>query len=206
MNDTNNKKPNASRNEQNRSQGQNRGRYVADRKNYGRQNNRDKDRNNKRSKDQRNNQNNGRNSFQRNNNYGFPRVENEPKEERAPVLSVPVDDHPRAMVLPFDQKAVDDVRPRKYTSGFEIFKISMTLARWLTADDYLNKLSDATGLTFMDKVFLKVDGEALTKLKTYSDSRLADTSLEKAIRPFYKYMSYFATYAIENKTAVVFDL
>lgn len=206
MNDTNNKKANASRNEQNRSQGQNRGRYVADRKNYGRQNNRDKDRNNKRSKDQRNNQNNGRNSFQRNNNYGFPRVENEPKEERAPVLSVPVDDHPRAMVLPFDQKAVDDVRPRKYTSGFEIFKISMTLARWLTADDYLNKLSDATGLTFMDKVFLKVDGEALTKLKSYSDSRLADASLEKAIRPFYKYMFYFASYAIENKTAVVFDL
>ncbi len=206
MNDTNNKKPNASRNEQNRSQGQNRGRYVADRKNYGHQN-RDKDRNNnRRNKDQRNNQNNGRNSFQRNNNYGFPRVENEPKEERAPVLSVPVDDHPRAMVLPFDQKAVEDVRPRKYTSGFEIFKIPMTLARWLTADDYLNKLSDATGLTFMDKVFLKVDGDTLAKLKAYSDSRLADASLEKAIRPFYKYMSYFATYAIENKTAVVFDL
>ncbi len=150
--------------------------------------------------------NNNRNSFQRNNNYGFPRIENEPREEKTPVLTVPVDDHPRAMVLPFDQKAVEDVKPRKYTSGFEIFKIPMALARWLTADDYLTKLSSATGITFLDKSFLKIEGDALSKLKAFSDSRLQEPNLEKAIRPFYKYLSYFASYAIENKTAVVFDL
>lgn len=153
--------------------------------------------------------NNGRTSFQRNNNYGFPRIENEvrePREERAPSLSVPVDDHPRAMVLPFDQKAVEDVKPRKYTSGFEIYKISMNLARWLTYDDYLNKLSAATGVPFADKAFIKLEGESIDKLKAYSDSRLSEAGLEKALRAFYKYMSYFASYAKENKTAVVFDL
>ncbi|GEM_PF-4007997 len=163
-------------------------------------------RNDNRSLNNQDNRNKNRNSFQRNNNYGFPRIENEPKEERTPVLNVPVDDHPRAMVLPFDQKAVDDVKPRKYTSGFEIFKIPMALARWLTADDYLSKLSSATGITFADKSFLKIEGEFLPKLKAYSDSRLQNPNLEKAIRPFYKYLSYFANYAIENKTAVVFDL
>ncbi len=174
-----------------------------------------KNRNDRHKEKQRHKQNNGgnnnggRTSFQRNNNYGFPRIENEPREpreERAPSLSVPVDDHPRAMVLPFDQKAVEDVKPRKYTSGFEIYKISMNLARWLTYDDYLNKLSAATGVPFADKAFIKLEGESIDKLKAYSDSRLSEAGLEKALRAFYKYMSYFASYAKENKTAVVFDL
>lgn len=140
------------------------------------------------------------------NNYGFPRIDNEMREEKIPSLTVPVDDHPRAMVLPFDQKAVSEVKPRKYTSGFEIFKIPMALARWLVADDYLNKLSSATGVTFSDKSFIKIEGDKLALLKAYSDSRLNDENLEKAIRPFYRYLSYFARYALENKTAVVFDL
>ncbi len=172
-----------------------------------------KDRNERREKEnnqrniRRDNRNgNGRTSFLRNNNYGFPRVENEPREERAPITSTPVDDHPRAMVLPFDQKAVEEVKPRKYTSGFEIHKISLNLARWLVSDDYLRKLSEATGVAFSDKAFIKLEGETLTKLKDYSDSRQKEPGLEKTLRAFYKYMSYFASYAIENKTAVVFDL
>ena len=149
-----------------------------------------------------------RDSFLRNNNYGFPRVENEPKEERtpSPILNVTVDDHPRAMVLPFDQKALDDIKPRKYTSGYEIHKINIQLARWLTYDDYLKKLSNATGLEFMDKNFLKVEGDYLLKLKDFAESRLKENGLDRSLLSFYKYMAYFSKYAIENKTAVFFDL
>lgn len=167
-------------------------------------------RNDRGGKEQNNNrqQNNGRNRNERirSNNYGFPRIENEPREERAPSLNIPVDDHPRAMVLPFDKKAVEDVRPRKYTSGYEIYKINLNLARWLTHDDYLNKISEATGVSFLDKGFYKLEGETVNKLKAYSDSRLAEPKLDKPLRQFYKYMSYYCSYAIENNTAVVFDL
>ncbi len=152
--------------------------------------------------------NRNRDSFLRNNNYGFPRVENEPKEERtpSPVLNVAIDDHPRAMVLPFDQKALDDIKPRKYTSGYEIHKINIQLARWLTYDDYLKKLSAATGLEFMDKNFLKVEGSYLQKLKDFAKSRLKENDLDRSLLSFYKYMAYFSEYALENKTAVIFDL
>lgn len=147
-----------------------------------------------------------RSSFQRNNNYGFPRIENEPREDRGPSVAVAVDDHPRAMVLPFDQKAIEDAKPRKYTSGVEIFRININLARWLTLDNYLDELSKATEVTFADRSFITLKGESLPKLKAFAEGRLKSGNLEKALIPFYKHMAYFAKYAIENSTAVIFDL
>lgn len=147
-----------------------------------------------------------RSSFQRNNNYGFPRIENEPREDRGPSIAVAVDDHPRAMVLPFDQKAIEDAKPRKYTSGVEIFRININLARWLTLDNYLDELNKATEVTFADRSFITLKGDSLPKLKAFAEGRLKSGNLEKALTPFYKHMAYFAKYAIENSTAVIFDL
>ena len=157
-------------------------------------------------KKQRNPSNNEPKGSLKSNYYGFPNIENEIKEEKTPKLNVNVDDHPRAMVLAFDKRAVDEIKPRKYTSGYEIFKINISLARYLTEDDYLNKLSNATGLVFTDKAFIKIEGDNLLKLKEYSDSRLKTLGNDKPISTFYKYLSYFANYAINNNTAVIFDL
>jgi hypothetical protein len=117
-----------------------------------------------------------------------------------------VDDHPRAMVLPFDQKALEEAHPRKYQSGYEIFKIPMQSARLLFGEDFLGKINAATGLTLADKSFTPVTGEVLAKLKEYADKRLAERMMDKNVHAFYHYLVYFAKYAMENNTGVIFDL
>lgn len=117
-----------------------------------------------------------------------------------------VDDHPRAMVLPFDSKALEDAHPRKYQSGYEIFKIPMQSARLLFSEDFLTKINTASGLSLADKSFTKVTGEALPKLKSYAEMRLQERNLDKNVHNFYRYLAYFSKYAIENNTGVIFDI
>lgn len=121
--------------------------------------------------------------------------------------NVMVDDHPRAMVLPFDKTALESAHPRKYTSGFEIYKIPMALARELYGETWLDKINAATSLNLMDRSFVTVsEVETLDKLFSFANSRLGDPRLGKDLRPFYKHMAYFARYAKENGTGIIFDL
>lgn len=134
------------------------------------------------------------------------RRERRPEPVAAPMpVTYQIDDHPRAMVLCFDRKAVEDIKPRKYTSGYEIFRVPMALARLLYAEEFLIECKKATELPFMDKSFVLVEGENLDKLVDLAKTGEKDLLRDKTVRQFYHYMSYFLGYAKENNTAVAFD-
>ena len=120
-------------------------------------------------------------------------------------ITYQIDDHPRAMVLCFDRKAVEDIKPRKYTSGFEIFRVPMALARLLYAEEFLIEAKKATELPFMDKSFVLVEGENIDKLVDLAKKGEKDLLRDKSVRQFYHYMAYFLEYAKTNNTAVAFD-
>ena len=150
-----------------------------------------------------------RNHEQRDRNKG-PRQERPRQERRAeprPLMPVTfqIDDHPRAMILCFDQKAVEDIKPRKYTSGYEIFRVPMALARLLYAEEFLIKAKQLTELEFVDKSFVMVAKENLDKLLPFALESEKDLSKDKSVRQFYHYLAYFLQYAKENNTAVAFD-
>lgn len=130
---------------------------------------------------------------------------NEPRPVVLPTTFT-IDDHSRAMVLCFDRKAVEDVKPKKYTSGYEIFRMPLLLSKYLYAEEFLIKAKLLTDLEFVDKAFVIVEGDKLTKLLPLANDGENDTSKDKSVRQFYHYLAYFLKYAIENKTAVVFDL
>lgn len=120
---------------------------------------------------------------------------------------IQIDDHPRAMVLPFDKAALESAHPRKYTSGFEIYKIPMALARQLYGENWLDKLNALAPLNLMDRSFSTItEADVLDKIFSFANSRLGDPRLGKDLRPFYKHMAYFARYAKENGTGIIFDL
>ncbi len=110
------------------------------------------------------------------------------------------------MVLCFDRKAVEDVKPKKYSSGYEIFRMPLQLSRYLYAEEFLIKAKELTNLNFMDKEFVILEGKDGDNLLTFALEGEKDNSKDKSVRQFYHYLAYFLTYAKENGTAVVFDL
>ncbi len=129
----------------------------------------------------------------------------EPRPVILPTTFV-IDDHPRAMVLCFDRKAVEDIKPKKYSSGYEIFRMPLQLSRYLYAEEFLIKAKELTNLNFMDKEFVILEGKDGDNLLAFALEGEKDNSKDKSIRQFYHYLAYFLTYAKENGTAVVFDL
>ncbi len=144
-------------------------------------------------------------SNRKNNNHKEERHRFEPKPIILPTTFT-IDDHPRAMVLCFDRKAVEDIKPRKYSSGYEIFRMPLQLSRYLYAEDFLIEAKKLTSLGFMDKQFIILEGRDGDKLLAYAKEGEKDNSKDKSVRQFYHYLAYFLTYAKENDTAVVFDL
>lgn len=130
---------------------------------------------------------------------------NEPRPVILPTTFV-IDDHPRAMVLCFDRKAVEDIKPKKYSSGYEIFRMPLQLSRYLYAEEFLIKAKELTELNFMDKEFIILEGKDGDKLLEFAKEGEKDNSKDKSVRQFYHYLAYFITYAKENGTAVAFDL
>ncbi len=145
----------------------------------------------------------------RNNNKNNNRKEEHHRPEPRPVVlptTFVIDDHPRAMVLCFDRKAVEDIKPKKYTSGYEIYRMPLQLSRYLYAEEFLIKAKELTGLEFMDKNFIILEGSNGDKLLEYAKLGEKDNMKDKSVKQFYHYLAYFISYAKENNTAVAFDL
>ena len=150
-----------------------------------------------------------KNDNHKNNNNNNAHKEERRRPEPRPVVlptTFVIDDHPRAMVLCFDRKAVEDIKPKKYTSGYEIFRMPLQLSRYLYAEEFLIKAKELTEKEFMDKSFIILEGKDGDKLLEYAKASEKDNSKDKSVKQFYHYLAYFLTYAKENDTAVVFDL
>jgi hypothetical protein len=129
---------------------------------------------------------------------------NRERRERERNLPI-VDDHPREMALAFDKKALDEMHPGKFTSGYEIFRIPLQTYRYLTADHFVEDFSAETGLALADKTFLVITGDDIDKAYAFAVKRSNEQGLAQDLRVFYKYLAYYCKYAKENGTGFAFD-
>jgi hypothetical protein len=115
------------------------------------------------------------------------------------------DDHPREMVLAFDKKALEDAKPRKFNSGFEIFKVSSQLYRILVGDGFFTEANKVVSPNINDRFFNVVDPKNAALLSKLATERVNRGGLDNNLRQFYKYLIYFCSYSIENDTGFIFD-